>query len=135
MSNQRFKILVVEDDESARLALAELLRLDGFEVLTARDGEDGYHQALRHEPDLIITDLVMPVLDGMELARLLRRHHGRLQAVPIIALSANLPDYSLGRRMNSGINRFVSKPVHNYRSLSATISSLLGTSRRAASAV
>ena len=126
MTNQPFKILVVEDEEGPRLALAELLRLDGFEVLTARDGEDGYQQAVASEPDLIITDLVMPVLDGLELVRLIRRQGGRLNAIPIIALSANLGDYNLTSRMNSGINRFLNKPVNDYRSLATTIRFLLG---------
>ena len=125
MANQRFKILIVEDEESVRAGLAELLRLDGFEVLTARDGEDGYQQALASEPDLIITDLVMPVIDGLEFARLIRRQTGRIRTVPIIALSANLNGYNLTNRMNSGINRFLSKPVSDYRSLAATIRSLL----------
>jgi DNA-binding response OmpR family regulator len=67
------KILVVEDDETMRSTLAALLRCEGFEVLTARNGEDGYHQALAACPDLIITDLQMPVLSGVELAQRIRQ--------------------------------------------------------------
>jgi CheY-like chemotaxis protein len=135
MANQRFKILVVEDEEGLRLALAELLELDGFEVFMARDGEDGYRQALMSEPDLIITDLVMPVLDGLELAQLIRRQAGRIRAVPIIALSANLTNYNLTSRMNSGINRFLSKPISDYRGLASTIRSLLEQGEQQLSAI
>jgi len=132
MSDGKFKILVVEDDENTRIALAELLRLDGFEVITARDGEDGYQQALLHEPDMIITDLVMPVLDGLELSRLIRRQNGRVRAVPILAMSANLTDYHLTSRMNSGINRFLNKPISDYHNLVVTIKSLLDVAPTAA---
>jgi len=48
--------------------------------------------------DLVITDLNMPILDGIELARLLRRQRGKIAGIPIIALSANLPDYDLPKR-------------------------------------
>ncbi|MBO0859324.1 MAG: response regulator, partial [Chloracidobacterium sp.] len=90
MPNRRYKILVVEDDQTLRLTLTELLRMEGFTVVTARDGDEGYLQAMAHQPDLVITDLNMPILDGMELARLLRRQRGKIAGIPIIALSANL---------------------------------------------
>jgi CheY-like chemotaxis protein len=134
MSKATIKILVVEDEENMRLALAELLRLDGFEVITARDGEEGYQQALTCQPDIIITDLVMPVLDGLELSRLIRREHGPVRTVPILALSANLPEYHLSSRMNSGIDRFLSKPLSDYRSLVTTIRSLLEVTSHTVSA-
>jgi len=135
MSDRPFKILVVEDEETTRLALAELLRLDGFEVITARDGEDGYQQALLYEPDIIITDIVMPVLDGLEFSRLIRRQHGRVRTVPILALSANLQDYHLTSRMNSGINRFLNKPISDYHDFVGTVKSMLGTAPNASPVV
>lgn len=134
MTDGKVKLLVVEDDENTRQALADLLRLDGFEVVTARDGEEGYQQALLFEPDMIITDLVMPVLDGLELSRLIRRQNGRVRAVPILAMSANLTDYHLTSRMNSGINRFLNKPISDYQNLVVTIKSLLEVAPNAAPA-
>ena len=107
MSNRRHKIMVVEDDLNLRLTLTELLRLQGFSVVTARDGDEGYVQALAHQPDLIITDLQMPVLDGLELARLIRRERGKLSGVPIIALSGALSEFNLPEKMGAGIDRFV----------------------------
>ena len=68
MSNHRHKILVVEDDQNLRLTLTELLRMEGFTVVSARDGDEGYLQAMAHQPDLVITDLNMPILNGVELA-------------------------------------------------------------------
>jgi CheY-like chemotaxis protein len=125
MSNRRYKLLVVEDDQNLRITLTELLRLEGYAVITARDGDEGYLQALAHQPDLIITDLNMPVLDGVELAKLIRRERGKIGEVPIIALSANLNGYHLPERMNSGIDRFVDKSLSDRQSLMAAVKSLL----------
>lgn len=126
MSNRRYKILVVEDDQNLRITLTELLRLEGFAVVTARDGDEGYLQAMAHQPDLVITDLNMPILDGVELARLLRRQRGKISAVPIVALSANLNDYNLSEKMNAGIDRFIDKSSNDRQSLMVTVKSLLG---------
>ncbi len=126
MSNRKYKILVVEDDQILRITLTELLRLEGFAVVTARDGDEGYLQAVTHQPDLVITDLNMPILDGVELVRLLRRQRGKMSGVPIIALSANLNDYHLNEKMNSGIDRFIDKSSNDRQSLMTTVKSLLG---------
>ena len=125
MSNRRFKILVVEDDQNLRMTLTEILRIEGFAVVTARDGDEGYLQAMAHQPDLIITDLNMPILDGVELARLLRRQRGKIAGIPIIALSANLTDYNLPEKMNAGIDRFIDKSSNDRQSLMSTVRSLL----------
>jgi len=126
MSSRKHKILVVEDDQNIRMTLTEMLRLQGFNVITARDGDEGYLQAVAHQPDLIITDLNMPILDGIELARLIRRERSRLGGIPIIALSANLDEFHLPEKMNAGIDRFMDKALGNTQSLLAVIRSLLG---------
>src|SRR5215470_9192667 len=121
MSNRRYKILVVEDDQNLRITLTELLRIEGFAVVTARDGDEGYLQAMAHQPDLVITDLNMPILDGVELAKLLRRQRGKMAGIPIIALSANLPE-----KMSAGIDRFIDKSSNDRHSLMKTVRTLLG---------
>lgn len=126
MSNRMYKILVVEDDQNLRVTLTELLRLEGFVVVTACDGDEGYLQALTHQPDLVITDLNMPILDGVELARLLRRQRGKIAGIPIIALSANIADYNLTEKMSAGIDRFIDKSNNDRQSLIATVNTLLG---------
>src|SRR5262245_4025425 len=127
MSNRRYKILVVEDDQNLRLTLAELLQMEGFTVVTARDGDEGYSQAMAHQPDLVITDLNMPILDGVELARLLRRQRGKMAGIPIIALSANLPDYSLPEQLTSGIDRFIDTACSDPQSLMMAVRTHLGS--------
>ena len=131
MSTLRFKILVVEDDQNLRLTLTELLRLEGFVVVTARDGDEGYLQAMAHQPDLVVTDLNMPILDGIELARLLRRQRGKIAGVPIIALSANLNDYDIGENTRTGIDSFVDKASGDRDRLMTEIRSLLGVPKTA----
>jgi CheY-like chemotaxis protein len=127
MPNRRYKILVVEDDQNLRLTLTELLRMEGFTVVTARDGDEGYIQAMMHQPDLVITDLNMPILDGVEFARLLRRQRGKIAGIPIIALSGNLADYDLPEKMNAGIDRFIDKSSNDRQSLMSTVRTLLGS--------
>ncbi|QQS44938.1 MAG: response regulator [Acidobacteriota bacterium] len=125
MSDRRHKILIVEDDQNLRLSLTELFRHLGYIVVTARDGDEGYMQAVAHQPDLIITDLNMPVLDGVELARLIRREHGKIGGIPIIALSANINGYHLPDKMTSGIDRFVDKSGGEGHHLITTVKSML----------
>jgi len=68
----------------------------------------------------------MPILDGVELARLLRRQRGKMAGIPIIALSANLPDYNLPEKMSAGIDRFIDKSSNDSQSLMKTVRTLLG---------
>lgn len=66
------RILVIEDNADSRDILAKLLRMSGYEVQSASDGESGYTAALRLVPDLIITDINMPGIDGIELLKRVR---------------------------------------------------------------
>jgi len=66
------RILVVEDNIDSRDLLAKLLGMSGYEVISASDGESGYDAALKLRPDLIITDINMPRMDGIELLRKVR---------------------------------------------------------------
>lgn len=81
------KILLVEDDADTRFALAMLFELEGFEVINAADGEEAYLRAVTERPDLIVTDINMPKVNGLDLIRLVRED-GRIGGVPIVAMSA-----------------------------------------------
>ncbi len=75
------KILVVEDEEGLRLLYEEELKSEGYEVLTARNGKEALQQLETGKPDLVILDIVMPVMDGMEtLGKIL----GKERKIPII---------------------------------------------------
>jgi two-component system response regulator (stage 0 sporulation protein F) len=79
------KILVVEDEEGLRLFYEEELKSEGYDVITARNGKEAIRQVEEGSPDLIILDIVMPVMDGMEaLSRILRKD----RKIPIILNSS-----------------------------------------------
>ena len=83
------KVLVVEDEEGLRLLYEEELKSEGYEVLTARNGREAIQQLEVEKPDLIILDIVMPVMDGMEA---LGKIVGRERKIPII-LNSSYPGY------------------------------------------
>ncbi|HEX3052961.1 MAG TPA: response regulator [Aggregatilineaceae bacterium] len=80
------KVLVIDDNEALRLELLNILRLEGYEALGARDGREGVLTAQQHLPDLIISDINMPVLNGFEFIVELRRD-ARTEHIPVILLS------------------------------------------------
>jgi two-component system chemotaxis response regulator CheY len=83
------KILIVDDDEAIRKSLEEALVSEGFAVITANDGVVGLATALNEKPDLILTDLKMPVLDGVGMLEELRKSSDWGKKVPVI-ISTNL---------------------------------------------
>ena len=80
-------ILVIEDYTDSRTLLSSLLRAKGYKVVEARDGKEGLRQANRVIPDLILLDLAMPEMDGVEATRQLRQRQA-LSRTPIFAISA-----------------------------------------------
>jgi len=72
MSFESKKILIVEDEKGLRLPLVTVLKNEGFNVLEANNGEEGLQMALETHPDLMIIDIVMPVLDGISMLKKLR---------------------------------------------------------------
>ena len=79
------RILVVDDERAVRDALERALRLEGYEVATAADGQEALVSLARRSVDAIVLDVLMPVLDGLETCRTLRR---RGDATPVLLLTA-----------------------------------------------
>ncbi|HEX7491526.1 MAG TPA: response regulator transcription factor [Candidatus Limnocylindrales bacterium] len=114
------RILIVDDDPSLLVVLAEQLRHDGYEVSTARDGAEAMHRLEAGWPDLILLDLMMPRIDGLALA-----HRIKADAdLPIIVLSAIDTADSKARLLDEVAEDYVSKPYH-YPELRARIERLL----------
>jgi len=80
-------ILVIEDNRDSRDILSKLLRMSGYSVLAAQDGEMGYRTAVTHAPDLIITDINMPKMDGIEFVKRIRAN-SLLTSVPVLVVTA-----------------------------------------------
>lgn len=85
-NNGQKKILVVEDEETLRYAIGEMLRTNHYIYLEAKNGEEGLGIALRECPDLILLDLLMPVMDGITMLKLLRADSWG-KGVPVIVLT------------------------------------------------
>ena len=95
------KVLVVDDDPTMLAVLQQLLGEEGFEVSYALDGREALNEITKHEPDLVVTDIMMPRLDGLGLARKLRE---RGHKTPVVLMSAVYDDVDL-----PGV-RFIPKP-------------------------
>ncbi|TVQ55316.1 MAG: response regulator, partial [Spirulina sp. DLM2.Bin59] len=104
------KILIVDDRWENRSVIVNLLEPLGFAVVEAGDGQAGLNVAQTHQPDLIITDLMMPVMDGYQMLRLLRQTPG-LETIPAIASSASIFESNQNESLAAGANSFLSKPV------------------------
>ena len=106
----RKKILVVDDIAENRTVAVDMLNQFGFEMIEAASGEEGLEKAQALRPDLILMDLVMPGMNGLEAMRHLRALPA-FKDVPIIALSASASDADQKNSLLSGANAFVAKPV------------------------
>jgi CheY-like chemotaxis protein len=104
------KILYVEDNEDNIFMLARRLNQQGFEVLVARDGEEGVAMAAAEAPDLILMDLGLPVVDGWEATRRLKAGP-ETRAIPVIAISAHAMDGDREKALAAGCDDYDTKPV------------------------
>jgi DNA-binding response OmpR family regulator len=103
-------LVLVADDDPDILALVRFrLERDGYEVLSAPDGETALDLALARTPDLAVLDVMMPRLDGYEVTRRLREH-GPTTGIPIILLTARVQEPDLERGFEAGADDYVTKP-------------------------
>ncbi|MEH1909682.1 ATP-binding protein [Nostoc sp.] len=107
---QRRTILIVDDRWENRAVIVNLLEPIGFTVVEAIQGQEGWEHALVHKPDLIITDLVMPILDGFELIIRLRQSE-QFQEIALIASSASVFAADQYKSIDVGADVFLPKPV------------------------
>ncbi|MEA5601775.1 ATP-binding protein [Nostoc sp. UHCC 0252] len=107
---QRRTILIADDKWENRSVIVNLLEPVGFTVVEAGNGQEAWVQSLAHEPDIIITDLVMPILDGFELIRRLRQS-GPFKEIPVIASSASVFAVDQHKSIDVGADAFLPKPV------------------------
>jgi two-component system, cell cycle response regulator DivK len=110
------KILLVEDNEMNRDMLARRLERRGYQVVIAIDGAQGVRLAQAEEPDLILMDMSLPVLDGWEATRRLRVLPAT-QAIPIIALTAHAMAGDREQALQAGCDDYDSKPIEFARLL------------------
>ena len=108
--DDKYKILVVDDRWENRAVLVNLLEPIGFEMIEAADGKEGLDRALATAPDLILTDLAMPVMDGFEFLRQIRAHPQLRDAIVLVS-SASVFELDRQKSLDAGGNDFLPKPV------------------------
>lgn len=117
------KILLIEDNNEIRENTSEILELDGYEVLTAENGKVGVEIAIKELPDLIICDIMMPVLDGYGVLHLLSKQE-KTATIPFIFLTAKAERTDLRKGMDMGADDYITKPFDDVELLSAIESRL-----------
>lgn len=121
-------VLVVDDSSDNRVVCGALLEFMGFRVVEATNGDEGVREARQCMPDLIVMDVAMPVMDGIEATRLLKRDP-RTAGIPLLILSAH--DTAAVRRdaVRAGCDAFLTKPAAPQRVLQE-LERLLSTDRQ-----
>ncbi|MCK9572051.1 MAG: response regulator transcription factor [Candidatus Omnitrophica bacterium] len=117
------KILIVEDEKDIVKMLEYNLKKEGFQVTSCRDGEDALDLVLREVPDLIILDLMLPGLDGLEVCKILKKE-SKTSLIPIIMLTAKSQESDKVIGLTMGADDYVTKPF-SPRELVARIKAVL----------
>ena len=102
-------LLVIEDEAPLRANLVRLLTAEGYQVITAANGDEGIRRARADRPDLVICDILMPLVDGYGVLATLRSQP-ETAATPFIFLTASADKDDLERGLQSGANDYVTKP-------------------------
>jgi len=112
VSGERKKVLIVEDALVIRMAVAKFVADFGHDVVEAADGQEGLSAARTERPDLIISDVHMPKMDGMEFVTTLRQDDS-MREVPIVMLTSEKNIETIKLAMKSGVNDYILKDISN----------------------
>jgi CheY-like chemotaxis protein len=103
------KILVVDDEESIVKLVSSVLQGNEYEIFTASNGQEGLKKVAEHDPDLIILDINMPLMDGSSMAAAIKEHHDK--EIPIIFLTGIIQDGEVQQKPPEETDRFyLTKP-------------------------
>ena len=100
------KVLVVEDEQEIRELIRDYLEVEGFEVAMAEDGEEGLNKFKSYDPDIIVLDIMLPKIDGMEICKTIRNKSN----IPILMLSAKKSDVDKVLGLGLGADDYMTKP-------------------------
>jgi two-component system, cell cycle response regulator DivK len=104
------KILIIEDNEQNLYLVTFILERNGFDVIQASSGDQGVVLAEKHEPDLILLDIQLPVMDGYSVAREIRKRQA-LMKIPIIAVTSFAMPGDREQALASGCTGYIEKPI------------------------
>jgi len=108
--DSNMRILLVEDAPFLRYAFGRLLRMHGFDVMEANDGQEALERVPEFHPQLVVTDVMMPVMDGVELINRLRSSPETAD-LPVLAITADTSAQTESRVREAGAVDFLTKPV------------------------
>lgn len=120
-----FKVLLVEDNKMNRDMLSRRLIKRGYEVVMAVDGQEGVDMAGTVSPDIILLDMSLPVVDGWEAAKILKKEDST-KGIPVIALTAHAMAGDKEKALEAGCDDYDTKPVE-FKRLLGKMEALLGT--------
>ena len=103
------KILVVDDEIYIVHILDFSLGMEGYEVVTALDGEEGLAKAIEFKPDLVVLDIMMPKMDGLEVLTIIKAH-SQTRRIPVVMLTAKTSDNDLWQGWDAGADYYITKP-------------------------
>jgi len=103
------RVLVVDDDQSIQRVLVQTLQLEGYEVATASDGVEALESLQGQLPDVVILDVMMPKLDGLDVLKRMRADE-RTHTVPVILLTARSSQEDIWEGWQSGVDYYMTKP-------------------------
>lgn len=127
MNTQQAVVLIVEDEPSQREVLAYNIAAEGFETITAEDGEEGLLLIEEHQPDVVVLDWMMPRLSGIETCRRIKSKK-ETRNLPVIMLSARSEEVDRVRGLDTGADDYMVKP-YSMRELISRIKAQLRRSR------
>jgi len=110
------KILVIEDNREIRENISEILELEGYQVIEAENGQTGFQLVLETLPDLILCDIMMPVMNGHEVLQQLKKQ-SYTASIPFIFLTANVEKKEVAAGLEMGAKSYISKPFETEKLL------------------
>ena len=123
-SRDRAVVLVADDDADILELVSFRLERAGYEVVSARDGEQALQRAVELQPDLAVLDVMMPKLNGYEVTQEIRRTEAT-RAMPVILLTARVQDADITRGFDAGADDYIKKPF-SPQELRARVQAVLG---------
>jgi len=118
------KVLIVEDEELIAKVLSIRLENNGYKVLVAYDGEDGFEQAQKEKPDLVLLDIGLPLIDGNTLCELIKTD-AKTKGIKVIMLTGKRLVGDMEEAFSSGADAYLNKP-YDWTNLLERIKSLIG---------
>ncbi len=122
-SRKSTKVLLVEDTEDNRFMMKRLLEMSSYEVVEAVNGKEAVEIAIEEQPDVILMDLSLPLIDGLGATRRIRKLPG-LRQVPIIAVSAHDTADFHSEALSAGCDAYITKPI-DFAQLEALVDQLV----------